>query len=98
MNRVVPDSRVIEEAVAWGAWIASRPASALAAAKKSVLRGLDQAAFRDAVAVEAQIHAELYACDAEDRLCRTREGLARYEAGGDSFEAWGLDRDDIQGV
>jgi enoyl-CoA hydratase/carnithine racemase len=85
-----------EEAVAWAAWIASRPASALAAAKRSVILGLDQAAFRDAVAVEAKIFAELYATDVEDRLRLTRAGLARYEAGADSFEAWELDPDDVQ--
>jgi len=96
VNRVVPDTRVREEAIGWAAWIASRPGSALAAAKKSVLRGLDQAAFRDAVAVEAQIHAELAERDVEDRLRRTRTGLSRYEEGADSYDAWGLDRADVQ--
>jgi len=96
VNRVEPDDRLRDAAIAWAAWIASRPASALAAAKRSILSGLDRAAFRDAVAREADIHAALLSTDREDRRRRTHEGHMRYQAGADSFEAWGLDPSDVQ--
>jgi len=95
VNRVHPDARALEQTLRWAAWIASRPATALTAARRSILLGLDQPAFRDAVAVEARIYAEFSRLDVEDRLRRVRAGLSRYQAGGDSFEAWGLDPNDL---
>ncbi len=98
VNRVVPDARLREETIRWAALIASRPAFAIRATKKSVGLGLDQASMRDAFKVEAEVHADVWKEHALEMLERTRAAQARYDAGGDPFAAWEFDPSDVQDV
>ncbi len=89
INKVVPDDRLREEAIAWAAHIAQWPRWALAAAKRSLIEGRDlvlPAARRN----EYQIFAEV--ARRPDALDRLREAQAKYDAGADSFAALGLPR------
>jgi enoyl-CoA hydratase/carnithine racemase len=89
INKVVPDDRLREEAIAWAAHIARWPAWSLAACKRSLVEGRDLplgAARRN----EGQIFRDV--ARREDALQLMREAQAKYEAGADSFEAIGLSR------
>ncbi len=90
INKVVPDDRLREEAIAWATHIARWPAWALDACKRSLKEGLDlplDAARRN----EQQVFAQ--AAQREDALEIMRLAQAKYDAGADSFEAIGLPRD-----
>jgi enoyl-CoA hydratase/carnithine racemase len=87
INKVVPDERLREEAIAWASHIARWPDWALRACKRSLVEGRDlplDAARRN----EAQIFREV--ARREDALQIMREAQARYDAGADSYEALGL--------
>lgn len=89
INKVVPDARLREEAIAWAAHIARWPAWALTACKRSLIEGRDlplDAARRN----ETQIF--LNVSKREDALAIVREAQARYDAGADSYDAIGLER------
>ena len=89
INRVVPDERLRDEAIAWAAHIARWPRAALAAAKRSLVEGreLSPAAARRN---ESLIFAET--ARRADALETMRAAQARYDAGADSYDAIGLPR------
>lgn len=89
INKVVPDARLRDEAIAWAAHIAQWPRWALAAAKRSLVEGRDlplPAARRN----ESQIF--LDTARRPDALAAMRAAHARYDAGADSYDAIGLKR------
>ena len=88
INRVVPDARLREEAIAWAAHIAHWPAAALTACKRSLMQGRDlplEAARRN----ESQIFAAIAQRPEAQRILR--EAADKYAAGADSREALGLE-------
>jgi enoyl-CoA hydratase/carnithine racemase len=87
INRVVPDDQLRREAIEWGAHIARWPAWSLAACKRSLVEG------RDRPLGEARRHEGRIFVDAARRpetLQLLRDAQARYDAGADSYEAFGL--------
>jgi enoyl-CoA hydratase/carnithine racemase len=89
INKVVPDDRLREEAIAWAAHIARWPAWSLAACKRSLVEGRDLplgAARRN----EGQIFRDV--ARREDALQVMREAQAKYDSGADSYEAIGFER------
>ena len=89
INKVVPDDKLREEAIAWAAHIAQWPAWALDACKRSLKDGMDlpmEAARRN----EQQIFAQ--AAQREDAIEIMRAAQAKYDAGADSFDAIGIPR------
>jgi enoyl-CoA hydratase/carnithine racemase len=89
VNRVVPDACLREETIAWASGLASRPAWAVEACKRSLLQGMNLP-WRDAARNEAAISAEVQS--RPEALDLLRAAAARYRAGADSFEALGLER------
>ena len=90
INRVVPDEKMRDEAIAWAAHIASMPRWALAAAKRSLIEG------RDLPLAAARRNESLIFADVSrrpDALATMRAAQARYDAGADSYEAIGIPRD-----
>lgn len=90
VNRVVPDADLRAEAIAWAGRIASRPGYALAAAKQSVVEGLESPTVADAMRNEWRHFSEASARPETAPLVEAAQ--ARYEAGEDSYAAFGLDR------
>ena len=89
INKVVPDDRLREEAIAWAAHIAQWPAWSLDACKRSFAGG------RDLPIEAARRHEQaIFQATARrpDALARMAEVQARYDAGADSYEAAGLPR------
>lgn len=89
INKVVPDDRLRDEAIAWATHIAGWPAWALAACKRSLIEGRDlplEAARRN----EGQIFRE--AARREDAIEIMRQAQAKYDAGADSYEVIGFER------
>lgn len=89
INKVVPDDRLREEAIAWASHIAGWPAWSLAACKRSFVEGRDQtleAARRN----ENQIFLNLARRGDATRLMAAAQ--ARYDDGADSYEALGIPR------
>jgi enoyl-CoA hydratase/carnithine racemase len=89
INRVVPDDRLREEAIAWAAHIARWPAWSLEACKRSLVEGRDlplEAARRN----EQQIFQQT--ARRPDALAVMAAVQAKYDAGADSYEAIGLSR------
>ena len=87
INRVVPDERLREEAIAWAAHIARWPAWSLAAAKRSLVEGRD-VPLAEARRNESRIFVEV--ARRPDTLELLRAAQARYDAGADSYDAIGL--------
>ncbi|MEE8421418.1 MAG: enoyl-CoA hydratase/isomerase family protein [Dehalococcoidia bacterium] len=89
INKVVPDDRLRDEAIAWAVHIAQWPAWALDACKRSLVEGRDlplPAARRN----ESLIFGS--AARREGALEIMRAAQAKYDAGADSYEAIGLER------
>ena len=89
INKVVPDDRLRDEAIAWAAHIAQWPRSALVAAKRALVEGRDlplPAARRN----ESQIFADVARRPGALEVMRAAQ--AKYDSGADSFEAIGLPR------
>lgn len=89
INRVVPDDRLREEAIAWAAHIARWPAWSLAACKRSLVAGRDLP-ITEARRNEGRIFVEL--ARRPDTLELLRDAQARYDRGSDSYDAIGLPR------
>ncbi len=89
INRVVPDDRLREEAIAWAAHIAQWPEWSLAACKRSLVEGRDRP-LADARRNEGRIFVEV--ARRPETLQLLRDGQARYDAGADSYAAFGLNR------
>lgn len=86
VNRVVPDDRLREEAIAWAARIASRPRWALQAAKRGILQTWDLP-MEDALRLEGYIFNSTMQAKT---IAIWKAVQARYDAGADSKEALGL--------
>lgn len=89
INRVVPDDRLRAEAIAWAARIATRPAWALEACKRSLVEGAELP-LREARRNEGRIFAEVAV--RPEAIDIMREAQGRYDAGQDSFAALGVER------
>jgi enoyl-CoA hydratase/carnithine racemase len=89
INKVVPDDRLRDEAIAWATHIAQWPAWALDACKRSLVEGTDLP-LTSARRNESQIFGST--ARREDALDVMRAAQAKYDAGADSFEAIGLER------
>ena len=88
INRVVPDDRLREEAIAWAARLARRPLWALEGCKKSVQEGADLP-LEQAVRNEGTIFIPI--AKRQEALQLMRDAQAKYDAGADSYEALGID-------
>jgi len=88
VNKLVPDARLRDEAIAWAARLASRPAHALAGCKRSVLEGLDLP-NENAVRNEGKILAPIVGTPESLEILRAVQ--AKYDAGADSYEALGVE-------
>ncbi|MDA0365311.1 MAG: enoyl-CoA hydratase/isomerase family protein [Chloroflexi bacterium] len=89
VNKVVPDDRLRDEAIAWAAHIAQWPAWSLDACKRSFRDGMDlplEAARRSEQAIFQQTARR------PDALALMAEIQAKYNAGADSYEAAGIPR------
>ncbi len=90
VNRVVAPDELQPEAIRWAAHIAQWPAAALQAAKRSLIEGLDMSGG-DALANERRHFVEVATSD--EGQARMAAGQAKYDAGADSYEAVGLERE-----
>jgi len=89
INRVVPDDRLREEAIRWASHIAQWPDWSLAACKRSLVEGRDLP-LAEARRNEGRIFVDV--ARRPETLQLLREGQARYDAGEDSYAAFGLPR------
>lgn len=87
INRVVPDDRLREEAIAWAARIASRPPWALEACKESLWAGLDMP-LHEALRNETRLF--MPTATREETLQIMRDVQSMYDGGATSREALGL--------
>jgi enoyl-CoA hydratase/carnithine racemase len=90
VNRVVPDYMLRDAAIEWAAHIAKQPAWALEACKRSLLQGLELP-LADARRNESQIFRETAVREDSQELMKMAQ--ARYNAGADSYDAIGIERD-----
>jgi enoyl-CoA hydratase len=88
VHRVTRGGEALAEALGWAGWLASRPPWALAANKALVKGGRDQS-LRDRLRKEIETFAEL--ASREEVLALVRRAQDRYDAGGGSHDAFGLD-------
>lgn len=91
INKVAPDDKLREEAIAWAAHIAQWPAWSLEACKRSFVEGRDltiAAARRN----ESQIFGSV--ARRQDAIEIMTAVQAKYDAGQDSYDALGLPRPD----
>jgi len=89
--RLVEDGSAVDAAVEWATWLASRPSWALAA-NKALVKAARDTPLRDAL--RAELESFVTHASRPDALGLIRAGQARYDAGGDSFDAFGLPRPD----
>ena len=92
VNRVFPDATLREETITWAAKIATRPAWSLQASKKALGVGLELT-FRDALTKEQEIFRALSEGHEAETLALLKAAQAKYDAGDDSYQAWGLEAD-----
>ena len=92
VNRVFPDATLREETIKWAAKIATRPAWSLQASKKALGVGLELT-FRDALTKEQEIFRALSEGHEAETLALLKAAQAKYDAGDDSYQAWGLEAD-----
>ena len=81
-----------EETIKWAAKIATRPAWSLQASKKALGVGLELT-FRDALTKEQEIFRALSEGHEAETLALLKAAQAKYDAGDDSYQAWGLEAD-----
>ena len=88
INRVFGDDELRERTIEWAELIASRPAGALRACKRGILQtwDLDQ---ENAMRLEGYVFNSTMS---EQTLERMRRVQAVYDEGGDSWDAYGLER------
>jgi enoyl-CoA hydratase/carnithine racemase len=87
VHRVARDQDALSEAIGWAEWIASRPPWALTA-NKALVKGARTLSLRDGLRKEIETFAEC--ASRPEALALIRDAQARYDAGGDSYEAFGL--------
>lgn len=90
VHRLATDGTAVDAALEWATWLADRPAWGLKACKNLVKAGRD-VGLRDALRHELETFAEY--CSRSDSLELIRAAQARYDAGGDSYDAFQLPRD-----
>lgn len=83
------DGSAVDAAVEWATWIASRPPWA-PASNKALVKAARDVSLRDALRHELATFAEH--CARPDALELIRAAQSRYDAGGDSYDAFGLPR------
>ncbi|MGI9659414.1 MAG: enoyl-CoA hydratase/isomerase family protein, partial [Gaiellaceae bacterium] len=88
INKVYDDEELREQTMAWAKLIASRPKKALQACKRGILQAWD-VDYENALRLEGYIFNSTMS---EATLERIRAIQAIYDAGGDSWEAYGLER------
>jgi enoyl-CoA hydratase/carnithine racemase len=88
VNRVFDDDALREGTLDWAAVIASRPQRALQACKRGILQAWDLG-YQDALRIEGYIFNSTMRGGTLDRM---RDVQAVYDRGGDSWEAYGLER------
>lgn len=89
VHRVVPPGDALVEAIDWAIWLADRPPSALAA-NKDLVKGIRSLPLRDALRKEIETFVEC--ASRPESLDLIREAKHRYDAGGDSYDAFGVPR------
>ena len=89
VHRVVDAGGVLEEAIDWAEWLASRPPWALAA-NKELVKGTRTRSLRDGLRKEIETFAEC--ASRPEALALIRDAQARYDAGEDSYGAFGISR------
>lgn len=88
VNRVYDDERLRDATLEWAALIASRPRRALQACKRGVLQAWDLP-YEDALRLEGYIFNSTMRGDTLERMEAIQ---AIYDDGGDSWDAYGLER------
>jgi enoyl-CoA hydratase len=91
VHRLVPTGQALDSALAWARWLAGRPPGALEACKRAI-KGARQLSFDEALRHEGSIFIERLRQPATIEL--VREAQARYDQGGDAYDAFGLRLDD----
>lgn len=89
VHRVVPRGNALAEAIEWATWLAGRPPWALAA-NKALVKGIRSLPLREALRKEIETFAEC--ASRPDALELIRGAKNRYDAGGDSYDAFGVPR------
>lgn len=89
VHRVVPPGEALDVATDWAVWLASRPAWALVA-NKALVKGARGIPLRDALRREIETFAQC--ASRPEALALVREAQSRYDAGSDSYEAFGIPR------
>jgi enoyl-CoA hydratase len=87
VHRLVSPGQALDAALEWASWLAQRPAWALEACKRAVKGGRDLP-FDQALRHEGATFVDLLS--RPDTLDLLRDAQTRYDAGGDSYEAFGL--------
>ena len=87
VHRVVPRGDALAEAIDWATWLADRPPWALAANKKLV-KDTRSLPLRDALRKEIEMFVEC--ASRPESLELIRGAKSRYDAGGDSYDAFGV--------
>jgi enoyl-CoA hydratase len=99
VHRVVDEGQALDAAVEWARWLASHPPGALARSKE-VITASRGPHLQQALEEELRAYVESFLQPAA--LERAREAQARYDAGADSIDVFGLPRgerrDDDSGV
>ena len=88
VNKVFDDKTLREEAIAWGALIATRPPWSLQACKRGILQAWDMH-FEDACRIENYIFNSTMRPRTIEIMQKIQD---RYDAGADSWEAYDLKR------
>jgi len=91
VHRMARDGDALGEAIGWAAWLADRPPWALTA-NKALVKGARTLTLREGLRKELETFA---ACASRpEALQLIREAQARYDAGRDSHDAFGLRADE----
>jgi enoyl-CoA hydratase len=88
VNRLYEDDALRERTIEWAALIASRPRKALQACKRGILQAWD-VDYDNALRLEGYIFNSTMSDETLERMKRIQ---AVYDGGGDSWEAYGLER------
>ena len=88
VNKVFDDEQLREQTLEWAALIATRPRKALQACKRGIVQAWD-VDHENGLRLEGYIFNSTMS---EATLERIRDTQAIYDAGGDSWEAYGLER------
>jgi enoyl-CoA hydratase/carnithine racemase len=88
LHRLVEPGRVVDEALDWAAYLASRPPWALAANKRAI-KGARDLPVREALRHEMGVFIEMLG--RADTLRLVRAAQDRYDAGADTRQAFGIE-------